>query len=55
MSTRSLGPSEPCPSRKADCSCEEIYWGDNAQKLRLVKAKYDPDNMFANPQSVRLP
>ena len=36
-------------------SCEEIYWGPNAARLRQLKAKYDPINMFANPQSVRLP
>lgn len=36
-------------------SCEEIYWGDNAPKLRQLKAVYDPDDMFNNPQSVRLP
>jgi hypothetical protein len=28
MSTGNLDPSEPCSLRKADRSCEEIYWGD---------------------------
>ncbi|HWV23107.1 MAG TPA: BBE domain-containing protein, partial [Thermomicrobiales bacterium] len=32
---------------------EEQYFAENAARLRDVKAKYDPDNLFSNPQSVR--
>lgn len=28
------------------------YFGDNAQRLQLVKRKYDPDNIFNHPQSI---
>jgi FAD binding domain/Berberine and berberine like len=28
------------------------YWGTNFERLRRVKAKYDPENVFNHPQSV---
>jgi hypothetical protein len=28
------------------------YWGANYPKLLKIKEKYDPNNVFANPQSV---
>jgi len=28
------------------------YWGDNYPRLKEIKAKYDPKNLFSNPQSV---
>jgi hypothetical protein len=31
------------------------YWGANYPQLRTVKQKWDPTDMFHNPQSVRLP
>jgi hypothetical protein len=31
------------------------YWRSNYPKLQEVKAKYDPTDIFRNPQSVRLP
>ncbi|TMW69590.1 hypothetical protein Poli38472_001746 [Pythium oligandrum] len=34
----------------------EVYWGkDNFQRLKQVKARYDPQNIFHNEQSVPLP
>jgi Berberine and berberine like len=34
---------------------QEGYWRYNYPRLQQVKAKYDPKDMFHNPQSVRLP
>ncbi|CAG1996300.1 unnamed protein product [Fusarium graminearum] len=31
----------------------EMYWGSNVAKLEAVKAKYDPKNLFRNPQSIK--
>jgi Berberine and berberine like len=31
------------------------YWGSNYPKLQQIKAKLDPQDVFWNPQSVRLP
>jgi Berberine and berberine like/FAD binding domain len=32
-----------------------LYWGGNLNRLREIKAKYDPNNVFRHPQSVPLP
>lgn len=32
---------------------ETAYWGSNVDRLRTVKAKYDPDNVFTYEQSVQ--
>jgi FAD/FMN-containing dehydrogenase len=34
---------------------ETAYWGPNVDRLRTIKAKYDPHDMFRFEQSVRLP
>ncbi|RGP69493.1 6-hydroxy-d-nicotine oxidase [Fusarium sporotrichioides] len=31
----------------------EMYWGSNVAKLQTIKAKYDPKNLFRNPQSIK--
>ncbi|KDF02017.1 FAD-binding protein [Mycolicibacterium aromaticivorans JS19b1 = JCM 16368] len=31
---------------------ERAYWGTNVERLRLIKATYDPDNVFSYPQSI---
>lgn len=31
------------------------YWGENFETLKTIKQKYDPMNLFSNPQSVPLP
>lgn len=36
-------------------SGQQAYWGANYPKLQQIKAKYDPNDVFRNPQSVRLP
>ncbi len=32
---------------------ETAYWGSNVDRLRTIKATYDPDNVFSYEQSVR--
>ena len=32
---------------------ETAYWGPNVDRLRTIKAKYDPDNVFSYEQSVQ--
>ena len=31
---------------------ETAYWGSNAERLRTIKAKYDPYNFFQYEQSI---
>ena len=33
----------------------DAYWGANVDRLRTIKAKYDPDNVFNFEQSVPVP
>lgn len=32
---------------------QQVYWGFNLPKLEIVKSKWDPTDIFHNPQSVR--
>jgi len=34
-------------------SAQKLYWRSNLPKLDEIKKKYDPDQVFRNPQSVR--
>lgn len=37
-----------------DGLAQEYYWGDNLPKLQQIKHRWDPNDVFHNPQSVRL-
>ena len=32
-----------------------LYYGDHYERLKKIKAKYDPDNLFTYEQAVELP
>ena len=34
---------------------ENAYWGPNVDRLRTIKASYDPDNVFTFEQGLTLP
>ena len=34
---------------------ENAYWGANVDRLRTIKASYDPDNVFTFEQGLTLP
>lgn len=33
-------------------AAQELYWADNLQRLQEIKKRWDPDQVFRNPQSV---
>ena len=33
-------------------TAQSLYYGDNLEKLQMLKAVYDPDELFYSPQSV---
>ena len=34
-------------------TAQKLYWGDNLRRLRRIKKKLDPDQVFWNPHSIR--
>lgn len=47
--TTYAGYLDPTLDRDA---ANHFYWGDNVARLREIKAKWDPDSVFRNPQSI---
>ena len=33
-------------------TAQKLYWGDNLPRLRKIKARLDPSNVFWNPQGI---
>jgi FAD/FMN-containing dehydrogenase len=33
-------------------TAQRLYWGSNLARLRQIKRKYDPNEVFWNPQSI---
>ncbi|KAM5483343.1 hypothetical protein MaudMau93_006308 [Microsporum audouinii] len=33
-------------------TAQSLYWGENLPRLRDIKARFDPDNVFWNPQGI---
>ena len=33
-------------------TAQRLYWGNNLQKLQKIKRQLDPEEVFANPQSI---
>ncbi|KAF4441831.1 hypothetical protein F53441_11916 [Fusarium austroafricanum] len=50
--TWGMYPNYPDSQIKGD-RATEMYWGSNLARLESIKAKYDPKNMFRNPQSIK--
>ncbi|KID82769.1 chitooligosaccharide oxidase [Metarhizium guizhouense ARSEF 977] len=40
-------------SQLSSGEAQKLYWGKNLERLETIKAKYDPNNLFRNPQSVK--
>lgn len=39
-------------SQLGRATAQKLYWGENLERLRIIKATFDPDELFYYPQSI---